>query len=314
MFTIGFQTDRSITIASPVEDVYSMIADFSTWRAWSPWICQEPDCPVDIRGIPGEIGHYQEWNGERIGAGNMQMVSAVPNERLEYELTFLKPFKSTAKTGFGFRSAEEGTEISWHMDGTLPFFLFFMKKKMSAWVGCDYERGLSMLKEKLETGEVLTDSDFRGVVERPAYYYVGRRTRCRIDDIGPKMEADFQQIGKEIENGTLPPPDQLFSSYQQFDFVTREADYVSGCIYRERPDGAPASDYVTGDVPAHRALQVIHTGAYRHLGNAWSTAMGARMALKKKLNNAVSMYEIYASDPHEVAEKDLVTSIYVPVK
>ena len=36
------------------------------------------------------------------------------------------------------------------MEGTLPIFLFFMKKKMSAMVGSDYERGLAMLKELLE--------------------------------------------------------------------------------------------------------------------------------------------------------------------
>lgn len=36
------------------------------------------------------------------------------------------------------------------MEGTLPIFLFFMKKKNSTMVGSDYERGLAMLKEVLE--------------------------------------------------------------------------------------------------------------------------------------------------------------------
>ena len=291
-----------------------MVADFNTWGRWSPWICQEPDCPIAVKGSPGEVGHYQEWNGERIGAGHMQIIQSRENERIDYELTFIKPWKSTARVVFGFQRKGRGTQVSWHMDGNLPFFLFFMRKKMSAWVGSDYERGLSMIKDQLETGEVLSASDFQNVVEQGPFHFAGIRTQCKIDNIGQKMQADFDLLGKDLEKGKLPRPDSVVALYNKFDFVSRDVDYVSGFIYKEQPNLDPSSGYEVGSAPGHKAIKVVHTGSYRHLGNAWSTAMGAQMTLKKKINQAVPMYEIYENDPHEVEEKDLITSIYVPVR
>ena len=71
--------ERFATMENTVEEVYSMVADFNTWRKWSPWICQEPDCPVVIKGPPREVGHYQEWNGKRSGAGDMQITQTKEN-------------------------------------------------------------------------------------------------------------------------------------------------------------------------------------------------------------------------------------------
>jgi effector-binding domain-containing protein len=135
-----------------------------------------------------------------------------------------------------------------------------------------------------------------------------------MEEIGPKMEADFMRLNLDLEKGSLPQPAFLFSSYRKFDFLTRDVDYVSGFGFKANPNLDITSKYETGDIPAHNAIKVTHTGAYKYVGNAWSTAMGAQMALKKRLNKAVPMYEIYESDPHEIEEKDLITSIYVPIK
>jgi effector-binding domain-containing protein len=314
MFKIGFQTERSTIIKKPVEEVYPIVADFNTWQKWSPWICQEPDCPVNIKGQPGEVGHYQEWNGKRIGTGNMKLTRVNYNKRLDYELSFVKPWKSTAKVVFEFQNHGKGIEVVWRMEGTLPFFLFFMRKKMSAWVGSDYQRGLSMLKDELETGEVLSNSDFQDVVEKEPFYYAGIRTRCKMDEIGQSMKGDFEALANHLENGKLPQPDSVAALYIQFDFITQDVDYVSAFMYKQKPKLDQDADYEIGSAPGHKALKVVHTGAYKHLGNAWSTAMGARMAHKLRINKKIPMYEVYENDPCEVDDKDLLTSIYAPIR
>ncbi len=96
--------------------------------------------------------------------------------------------------------------------------------------------------------------------------------------------------------------------------VSRDVDCVSGYAYDKRPKIDLTSGYEIGNVPDHKALKVVHTGSYKHLGNAWSTAMGAQMALKKRKNKAIPMCEVYNNNPHEVEEKDRITSIYVPVR
>ena len=121
-----------------------MISDFNTWPSWSPWLSQEPDCPVENSGKPGESGHKQSWNRKKIGAGYIELAEVVPGRTLEYTLYFIKPWKSHSTAAFAFDQEGNGTRVRWSMEGTLPIFLFFMKKKMSAMVGSDYERGLAM--------------------------------------------------------------------------------------------------------------------------------------------------------------------------
>lgn len=151
-------------------------------------------------------------------------------------------------------------------------------------------------------------------MEQGPFHYVGIRTQCKIDEIGQKMEADFDLLGKDLEKGELPQPDFVVALYNKFDFVSRDVDYISGFIYNEKPNLDSTSGYEIGSASGHKAIKVVHTGSYKHLGNAWSTAMGARMTLKKGINKAIPMYEVYDNNPHEVEEKDLITSIYVPVR
>lgn len=125
MFSLPFTVNRSINIDKPVEDVFSAIADFNTWKAWSPWLCQEPEARVDIAGTPGSIGHEQRWAGERIGSGHMQLAKSNPNKKLEYDLNFVKPWKSKSAVVFDFSENDAKTEVDWHMSGTVPAFLFF---------------------------------------------------------------------------------------------------------------------------------------------------------------------------------------------
>jgi uncharacterized protein YndB with AHSA1/START domain len=150
MLSIPFTVQRSIVISKPADSVFASVSDFSTWPSWSPWLSQEPDCPAEIEGAPGKPGHTQSWDGKKIGSGRMELTEVVPGRRLDYDLFFIKPWKSRSKAAFAFEKEGQATRVTWFMEGTLPLFLFFMKKKMTAMVGSDYERGLVMLKELLE--------------------------------------------------------------------------------------------------------------------------------------------------------------------
>ena len=143
---------------------------------------------------------------------------------------------------------------------------------------------------------------------------MGIRTQCKIGEIGQKMQASFDILVKDLELGQLTQPDFVVAIYNRFDLVSRDVDYVSGFMYSVKPNLAPNLNYKIGSALGHKAIKVVHTGSYKHLGNAWSTAMGARMSLNKRINKQVPMYEIYDNDPHETEEEDLITSIYVPVR
>ena len=53
---------------------------------------------------------------------------------IEYRLSFLKPWKSVNETRFHLTEQGSGTKVTWSMQGSLPFFMFFLKGMMTGWV------------------------------------------------------------------------------------------------------------------------------------------------------------------------------------
>ena len=140
--------NRSILIKQPKELVYKEINNFNKWKSWSPWLSLEKQAKVSIE----PNGKAFNWEGDVIGAGQMSVLKEELNTSIYCDLTFLKPWKSKAKTNFFFKEVVGGTEVSWTMDSQIPFFMFWMKNSMENFIGMDYDRGLLMLKDKVESG------------------------------------------------------------------------------------------------------------------------------------------------------------------
>ena len=146
----AFNVHKSIVIDAPVSQVFATVRDFKTWSKWSPWLIADPECTLNFD--TDDEGY--SWDGPVAGSGAMRIEEALTNQEIRYDLTFLKPWKSTAKFQLEFEEAEGGTEVNWKMQSSLPFFMFFMKGMMVAMIGMDYTRGLAMLKDFVETENV----------------------------------------------------------------------------------------------------------------------------------------------------------------
>ena len=142
---------KSINVKCTIEEAYKTLMDFKQWLPWSPWLILEKDVKLEFK----EEDRYYKWTGKLVGSGEMTIEATEPNKAIYYNLTFLKPWKSKSKVSFKLRpSGSDETTITWTMDGSLPFFMFWMKKMMQNYIGMDYERGLRMLKNYLEDGKV----------------------------------------------------------------------------------------------------------------------------------------------------------------
>lgn len=314
MFSLPFSLSRSKKIDHSIQDVFKMVGDFSTWKAWSPWLCQEPECPVKISGNSLEKGHQQKWDGKRIGTGEMMLVELKADQLLAYELNFTKPWKSKSEVSFEFVAEGGSTIVTWKMKGSVPIFLFFLRNKMASFVGADYERGLLMLKELLETGKVLSAVKFKGVVERDGFYYYGLRRNCELSEMGAAMEEDFTELESMFNNSELPKPDFVCSLYHKFDMVGGQCEYTSGFAYKKPIDSKSEAKLVSGQIGVHKSIQVDHKGSYEHLGNAWSTAYSCQSIERKKVAKNIPLYEIYVNEQAKVPESDLETQIFLPVQ
>ena len=315
MFSISFQLNRSIVVNKPVEQVFSTLADFTSWPAWSPWIIQEPDCPVSSLGEPESIGHQQEWNGKRIGSGRIVLSEIVSNQKLGYDLYFLAPWKSQCTTQFEFtaitdKDGNETTEVTWLMQGTLPFFLFFMKKMMVAMVGSDYERGLKMFKEYAETGQVNSSVEINDTQLKTRFYYVGYPVNCNLSEISNVIRPTFEKL----ESSDIPKPDMYLTVINKFDFISKDANMVAAVAYKSKPDFNFDQEMVEGEMPPHKTQSVTHTGSYYHLANGWATVMNYLRFAKQKQNKKVKEYEVYLNMPSDTEESELKTEIFIPIK
>ena len=300
---------KSINVKAPVEKVYEAISDFNHWAKWSPWLIQEPEATVNV----AEDSKYYEWEGKRLGTGNMQITGESTNEWVDYDLTFLKPWKSTAKVRFELERDGEETKVTWLMDSGLPFFLFWMKKMMTAFIGMDYERGLNMLKDYAEDGEVHSKLDFKGETEFPGCKYVGIRTQTGLRNVGPAMQEDFGKMHSFFEQNKELIAGEPFSQYHKWDVVKEQVAYTSAFPVSEIPSDLPEG-FVSGEIPATRVYTVAHKGPYAHLGNAWSTLYNMQRSKVFKSNKKINPFETYLNMPGEVPDNDLVSAVHFPVK
>ncbi len=98
---------RFVQVNAPVDKVFNVLNDFNSWTAWSPWLIMDPNAKVTVR----DDAKYYEWEGERVGSGNMAITREKENESIDYDLLFLKPWKSKAKVSFYTKANGDQTEV-----------------------------------------------------------------------------------------------------------------------------------------------------------------------------------------------------------
>ena len=300
---------RSKNIDVPIETVYKTISDLHTWATWSPWLVIEPDAKITV----ADGGKYYEWEGKRTGKGNMRITSEVENESVNYDLTFLTPWKSESKVRFNIATDGDSTKLDWTMDGSMPWFMFWMTGMMETFIGMDFERGLTMLKEYLEKGEINSTLEFLGESEFEGVKYIGIKTTCKMAEIGDFMTSDLEKLSEYCGDKSQMLTGFVGTVYTDWNMKNSETTYVSCFGVTNYPESLP-DGFITGEIPASTIYKLRHIGSYDHLGNAWTT--GQTMMRNKEFKSKKGFYpfEWYVSDPHETDPKELITDICFGVK
>lgn len=306
-----YHVERSIVIDKPLETVQNSLRDFKQWSKWSPWLIMEPDATLTYSDRQGQVGATYGWSGILIGSGSMELAE-VHDDALEMQLNFVKPFKSKAGVGFALEELNGGTKVTWKMDGHLPFFMFWMTNKMKTFIGMDYERGLRMLKEYLETGKVASYVFIEGILPLEEQHYIGIPRTCAFEELGEVMKQDYEALYHFMQENNISTDRVPFTIYNTFDMFNRTSQYIA-CIPVEE-EYKIKEKWVRGTLQTHKALKTMHKGNYMHLGNAWMTAMNFARLNKIKVQKSTMGYEFYLNDPQETPVDELVTEIYLPLK
>lgn len=300
--------NESVVIHAPREKVYEAISDFNHWTSWSPWLIMEPEAKVTV----SEDSKFYEWEGKRVGSGEMQITGEEENEWVDYDLTFLKPWKSKAKVRFELRPGNNITNATWKLESSLPFFMFWMKKMMTSLISMDFKRGLNMLKDYVEDGTVHSKLDFKGTTSYAGCKYIGIKTGCSMETVGEKMKDDFGKLWNFLGDKKDMIAGNSFSIYHKWEMAKNKVVYTSGIPVKEIPNDLPEG-ITAGEIPETKVYTLSHTGPYLHLGNAWGTMYMMQRNKEFKANKAIPPFETYVNNPGEVEDNELVTEVHFPV-
>lgn len=301
--------NKSIIVAVSPDKAYETIRDFHQWNRWSPWVICETDCQMTY----ADGGKSYAWDGKIIGSGSVEIAEEQPSEAIHFRLTFLKPWKSKARFSFLFQPEGDGVRVTWTMDSSLPLFLFFMKGMMNVMIGMDYDRGLRMLKDYLETGNVHSKLEYPGQADFEGFQYVGIRAQCSMTQIGDQMKADFERLVQWFKDSNIEIAEKPFAVYHRFHLSKGTTEFTTGYPVKAVPENLPEG-FVSAELAACPVYRVKHTGPYHHLGNAWSSGMMRAQAKVFRQNKKIPAFEIYESDPSTTKEEDTVTMIHFPIK
>lgn len=98
-------------------------------------------------------GATYAWHGNKeVGRGSMEIIESIPPSKIRLRLDFEAPFEAHNMVTFTLVSRHGTTEVSWLMEGPVPYFakILHVFINMDKMCGRDFEAGLANLKTLAE--------------------------------------------------------------------------------------------------------------------------------------------------------------------
>lgn len=150
-----YEVNREVIINKPVREVFDYIKLLRNQDNFSKWAGMDPDMKKDYKGIDGEVGFVSSWesNNKDVGKGEQEILKIIDLERIDFEIRFIKPFKSISSAYMITDVVTENhTKVIWGFSGKMsyPMNIMLLFMNMEKMIGKDFETGLNNLKKLLE--------------------------------------------------------------------------------------------------------------------------------------------------------------------
>jgi effector-binding domain-containing protein len=309
-----YTVSRQIEINASQQRAFSVISNFNSWNQWNPWLCIDNKATYQVQGKGNKTGDLYKWQGELIGAGEIEHLSLYANKEINQIVRYTEPFKTQSSIKFSLIPDGDGVVVTWEMHGKMPFFMRFLAKQMEPNIAMDFERGLNMLKEYIETGKVTSKVVIKGVEESKGLTFVGKQETCSKKTVSLHMQQVFYEVGNWlIANSSFP--EEGVSVYHEFGYESDTCSFTSGYRLLNTDKPYPFQGAIVDSIPAGKILKVTFYGSYQNLGNAWSAAYAYMEKNDLTANPSVEPYEIYLNDPSFFPDPfDWVTDVCIPIQ
>jgi Polyketide cyclase / dehydrase and lipid transport len=145
---------REIIIDKPKSEVFNYIKHLKNQDNFSKWASMDPNMKKEYRGTDATVGFVSAWEGnKKVGQGEQEIKGIEEGKKVDFELRFVKPFKSLAKAVMTTEAINENTtKVSWGFESQMNYPMNIMKlfMNMDKAIGDDFSTGLTNLKAVLE--------------------------------------------------------------------------------------------------------------------------------------------------------------------
>ena len=151
-----YSVGKEVVVNKPKIAVFEFVKLLKNQNKFSVWASMDPNMKTIFKGTDGTVGFVSVWesdNNKNVGKGEQEILKIVDGERIDYEIRFLKPFKSTSWAYITTIAVDDNqTKVHWGFTGKMkyPTNLMMLFMNMEKMVGGDLEKGLQNLKVLLE--------------------------------------------------------------------------------------------------------------------------------------------------------------------
>jgi hypothetical protein len=150
-----YKVERQATLNKPKQVVFDYVRYLKNQNQYSVWAKIDPGMKTEYRGTDGTVGFVSAWDSQvrEAGKGEQEITGIDDGRRIDYELRFYEPMKSTDNAYMSFESVNDSvTNVKWGFSGKVkyPMNLSLLFMNMDAMLGKDLEGGLNNLKTILE--------------------------------------------------------------------------------------------------------------------------------------------------------------------
>jgi uncharacterized protein YndB with AHSA1/START domain len=114
---------REITINAPRQEVFDFLKLLKNQDKFNKWAKDDPARNWEYKGTDGTVGFIISWNGKKnVGEGEKEILNIIEGEKIETQIRFVRPMKTTANINMETESLSENqTKVSMSNAGTLKY-------------------------------------------------------------------------------------------------------------------------------------------------------------------------------------------------
>jgi effector-binding domain-containing protein len=309
--------ERSIDINANSKHVYNLVNNFKAWKQWSPWHKKDTNSIYTYADIYEGNGASFSWKSKHpdVGNGTMKIVSSVPNEKVEIELT-LNDFGGS-RADFNMKETDGIVHLTWNFDSDtkdLPFYWVPISKLfgllMDGMLGPDYEAGLKSIKEIAESKTDLEIGGFEAEIRNTSpQFYIALRNQLKEEEIGPKLGENYAFLLDLIKQLSAKQTGAPFT----INYAAKGKVYDMATCLGVESEITVTPPVIAGKIEAGKQLVIKYYGPYEKIGPLYGE--GFKYLIENNLKAAGAPMEFYITDP--MLEKDnnkWLTELVFPIK